>query len=369
MRHGENGSLKIVTVVGARPQFIKAAAVSRAMAAHPELEEVIVHTGQHFDANMSRIFFEEMEIPAPRYHLDVHSVGHGEMTGRMLEGIEKILIREEPDCVLVYGDTNSTLAGALAAKKLHRKVVHQEAGLRSYNIRMPEEVNRILTDRISDLLCCPTDRAVQNLRSEGFDNFSCWVVKTGDVMHDAALHYRKTASGKSQILRRLGLENREFALCTVHRSENTDDAARLASLVGALNEISREMEIVLPLHPRTAQIVRNGAIRVDFPTIEPVGYIDMIQLLEKTRIVLTDSGGLQKEAFFFGKPCVTLREETEWVELVEGGYNWLGGVSREGIVAGYRAMLRASPNFDVDLYGGGKAAKKTIESIRLLLTA
>ncbi len=358
--------MKIVTVVGARPQFVKAAVVSRAIAADPGLREIIVHTGQHYDRNMSDVFFEEMGIPPPHYSLNVRSLNHGEMTGRMLGRIEKVLLKEKPDCVLVYGDTNTTLAGALAASKLHHPVVHVEAGLRSHNKRMPEEVNRILTDRISDVLCCPTDRAVRNLRAEGFDAFPCRVVKTGDVMQDAAVYYREIAFTKSKILRKMGLEGRSYALCTVHRPENTDDPARLLSVMEALNEISRETEVVLPLHPRTAKMMRRHRIRPAFKPIEPVGYFDMLRLLQDAEVVLTDSGGLQKEAFFFGKPCVTLRYETEWVELVEGGFNKLGGAGKEPILCAYRDMKRSRPDFHVDLYGNGNAGRKVVEAIRLL---
>jgi len=355
--------VKIVTVVGARPQFVKAATVSRILAERPEIEEVLVHTGQHFDANMSGVFFKEMEIPPPRYNLDIHSLNHGAMTGRMLEGIERVLLDERPDCVLVYGDTNSTLAGALAARKLHHRVIHVEAGLRSWNMRMPEEVNRVLTDRISDLLCCPTDRAMENLRSEGFDRTPIRVVKTGDVMQDAAYHYRERAFASSTILRRLKLVEGEFALCTVHRPENTDDPARLGSIMGALNEISRKIRMVLPLHPRTAEFLVRSAIRPGFEPIPPVGYFDMIRLLAGAAIVLTDSGGVQKEAFFFGKPCVTFREETEWVELVEGGFNQLAGSETARILAAYARMRSASPDFSADLYGRGSAARRTVDAI------
>ena len=359
--------MKLVSVIGARPQFIKAAVVSREIQACPELSETVLHTGQHFDWNMSEIFFREMEIAAPRYNLNVNSAGHGEMTGRMLVGIEGVLLKEKPDGVLVYGDTNSTLAGALAAKKLCLKVVHVEAGLRSYNLRMPEEINRILTDRISDLLCCPTERAVENLRREGFDHFPCRVERTGDVMRDAAEYYRESASRRSVIVEKLGLAGKEYALCTVHRAENTDDPRRLAAIVGAMNEISREMEVVLPMHPRTENAVRESGIRREFRSLPPVGYLDMIRLLTDAKIVLTDSGGLQKEAFFFAKPCVTLREETEWVELVEAGFNKLAGAGKDGILAAFKEMKDVELDFNIDLYGSGNAGRATVEAVRQLL--
>lgn len=358
--HSRSIQLKIVTIIGARPQFIKAAAVSRIIASRPEIKEVIVHTGQHFDGNMSDIFFEEMQIPRPDYHLEINSLGHGAMTGRMLEKIEEVLIKEQPDWVLVYGDTNSTLSGALAAKKLHIKVAHVEAGLRSYNMEMPEEINRILTDRISDLLFCPTDAAIKNLEQEGFDSFSCRIVKTGDVMQDAALFYRDTAAQKSDIISRLGLTAKVFALCTIHRAENTDSPERLNAIISALNSIADDMEVILPLHPRTRKIMEARGLDSRCTLIDPVGYFDMIQLLENARIVLTDSGGLQKEAFFFGKPCVTLRDETEWVELVEGGYNLLAGADTKAVVAAFHQMHHATIDFSANLYGQGQAAASIV---------
>lgn len=360
-------SMKILTILGARPQFIKAAAVSRALRMHnrenpgKRIEEVIVHTGQHFDANMSEIFFLEMEIPQPDYRLDINSLGHGAMTGRMLEKVEEVLLVEKPDYVFVYGDTNSTIAGALAAKKLHIPVVHVEAGLRSFNMRMPEEINRILTDRISDILCCPTDAALENLRLEGFEHFPCRIVKTGDVMQDAALYYGEVSAARSEIVRRLGLERNGFILCTIHRAENTDDPRRLGAIVAALNQLSREIRIVLPLHPRARKILQSSGIRLDFDPIEPVGYFDMLELLKGTKLVMTDSGGVQKEAFFFAKPCVTLRDETEWVELVAGGYNCIVGADTERIIAGYRTILAASPDFSQNLYGNGQASARIVE--------
>ena len=358
--------MKIITVVGARPQFIKAAVVSRAIADHPGLREIILHTGQHFDREMSGIFFEEMGIPEPHYNLGVVSPSHGEMTGRMLAGIERVLLAETPDVVMVYGDTNSTLAGALAARKLDVKVVHVEAGLRSRNMRMPEEINRILTDRISDLLCCPTDRAVRNLRDEGFGEFPCRVVKTGDVMFDAALHFMEIARTRSTILSDLRLTAGKFILCTVHRAENTDDPKRLSSILQALDILSREIRVVFPVHPRTEKTIRGNGFSLAFPTIRPVGYLDMIRLVQDAEVVLTDSGGLQKEAFFFRRPCVTLREETEWVELVEGGYNRVAGVEPDRVVSAYHAMRGTTPDFDTDLYGRGTAVRKVVESIASL---
>lgn len=351
---------KILTVVGARPQFVKAATLSRQFAKF-NVDEKIVHTGQHYDANMSDVFFEEMEIPKPIYNLDIHGVGHGAMTGRMLEGIEQIIVKEKPDGVLVYGDTNSTLAGALAASKLHIPVIHVEAGLRSFNMQMPEEINRILTDRISSLLLCPTDTAVQNLRNEGFDNFDVKIVKNGDVMQDAALFYAEKASKKSQIIENLKLSN--FALATIHRQENTDNPENLNGIVDALNAINSELQVVVPIHPRTRNILKSQNIVPEFMLIEPVGYFDMIMLLKNCELVLTDSGGVQKEAFFFGKQCVTMREQTEWVELVENGFNILSGTDAERIIGAFNESISRESDFNLNLYGGGNAAEKAVLEI------
>jgi len=355
--------MKIVTILGARPQFIKAAAVSREIARHSGICEIIVHTGQHFDRNMSDIFFDEMQIPRPHYNLNINSLNHGAMTGRMIEGIESVLLNEKPDFVIVYGDTNSTLAGALAAKKLHIKVVHVEAGLRSFNMNMPEEINRIVTDRISDILCCPTDRAVDNLDKEGFKGFQCRVSKTGDVMYDTALFYSQVSSEKSRIMEKLKLDGKDFILCTIHRAENTDNLDRLTSIIAALNKIAEDTTIVFPIHPRTANIIKTNNIKMAFAPIEPAGYLDMIQLLKNTSIVLTDSGGVQKESFFFQKPCITLRDETEWVELVENGFNILTGANKDRIIKGVAEMRERKFNSDIQLYGDGNAAKNILEAI------
>lgn len=363
--------MKVVTIVGARPQFIKAATVSRAIADHNAassdpgslIQEIIVHTGQHFDANMSDVFFDEMQIPRPDYRLDINSLSHGAMTGRMLEQIEIVLIKEHPDWVLVYGDTNSTLAGALAAQKLRIKVAHVEAGLRSFNMEMPEEINRILTDRISDLLLCPTETALQNLDREGFNFSPCRIVKTGDVMQDAAIFYREKAARKSNVISRLDLDGRPYALCTIHRAENTDSPERLQDIMAALDEIVDNMPVILPLHPRTRKIMEAKNLASRCTIIDPVGYFDMIQLLESTNIVLTDSGGLQKEAFFFAKPCVTLRDETEWIELIESGYNVLAGTGRTKIVRLTNEMLVKPLCFDKNLYGNGTASQAIVNAI------
>lgn len=379
--------MKIVTVIGARPQFIKAAAVSRAIAQHnaatheqqSTIQEIIVHTGQHFDANMSDIFFEEMQIPLPNYHLEINSMGHGAMTGRMLEKIEEVLLIEKPDYLMVYGDTNSTLAGALAAKKLHIKVVHIEAGLRSFNMRMPEEINRILTDRISDILCCPTETAVKNLLNEGLKlpsnsqstNNDPLVINTGDVMQDAAQYYSKYSSEKSTIIKALELEGKEFVLCTIHRAENTDDESRLRNIFAALYEISNDLPVVLPLHPRTQKIAKTLGLLPDDSNAEfkiqnskliiipPVGYFDMIELLKHSKLVMTDSGGLQKEAYFFKKPCITLRDETEWVELVQTGVNQLVGADTDKIMEAV-SCSKSLQFCNDNLYGNGSASKMIV---------
>lgn len=350
--------MKLVTIIGARPQFIKAAAVSREIAKHENIKEIIVHTGQHFDVNMSEIFFEQMQIPKPDYNLEINSLSHGAMTGRMIEKIEEVLLKERPDWVLVYGDTNSTIAGSLAAKKLHIKVAHVEAGLRSFNRKMPEEINRILTDKISDLLLCPTDLAVTNLLKEGIGNQSLVkVIKCGDVMQDAAIFYTELAQKPEIEL------PEEFILATIHRAENTDDPERLESIVKALNKINQKIPIILPIHPRTRNILEKNNYRIDFTLIDPVGYLEMIYLLKNCEMVMTDSGGLQKEAFFFQKSCVTMRDETEWVELVENGFNTIVGSDYDKIITGFNFMKNQQLNYDVNLYGKGTASPSIIKEL------
>lgn len=354
--------MKLLTIVGARPQFVKAAALSRELLSRKNIEEIIVHTGQHFDQNMSNVFFDEMNIPKPKYNLEINSLGHGAMTGRMLEGIEQLILDEKPQMVLVYGDTNSTIAGALAAKKLHVSVGHVEAGLRSFNMRMPEEVNRILTDRISDHLFCPTDTAIKNLKNEGYDNIACAIHRSGDVMQDAAMFYSQTSAAHSNIIARLGnISN--FVLVTIHRAENTDDSARLREIVRALNEINRTHQIICPLHPRTRKIMASLDIQPEFQVIDPVGYFDMVELLKAANLVMTDSGGVQKEAFFFKNPCITLRDQTEWTELVDGGFNKVVGTNHDQIIAAREEMLGRKLDFNVDLYGGGKASANIADVI------
>jgi UDP-GlcNAc3NAcA epimerase len=361
--------MKILTVVGARPQFIKAAVVSRAIEEHNQvrtdeenLQEVLVHTGQHYDDNMSEVFFQQMHIPTPRYHLGIGGGTHGAMTGRMLEALEGLMLEEKPDAVLVYGDTNSTLAGALAAAKLHISVAHVEAGLRSYNLQMPEEINRILTDRVSSWFFCPTDTAVKNLEQEGAAQWpGAQVHNVGDVMYDAALFYRERAKPESVVAGLLNQYQDGFYLATVHRQENTDDVNRLRNIMTALEEIAERVPVIMPLHPRTRKYLSEAGLHLqNVCCIEPVGYFDMLCLLDSCQAVFTDSGGVQKEAFFFKKPCITLRDETEWVELVANGFNVLVGANKEMILE-----AESNKNFfdikkGISLYGDGDAGSKIV---------
>ncbi|UPT78613.1 UDP-N-acetylglucosamine 2-epimerase (non-hydrolyzing) [Sulfurovum sp. XGS-02] len=336
---------------------MKAGSVSREIANHSDIKEIIVHTGQHYDANMSDIFFDEMKIPKPDYNLDINGLGHGAMTGQMLEKIEEVLIKEKPDWVLVYGDTNSTLAGALAASKLHIKIAHIEAGLRSFNMKMPEEVNRILTDRVSNILFCPTDTAVENLKNEGYENFDCKIVKSGDVMQDGARFYKNLA-----VKPNIEIKD-DFVLCTIHRAENTDDKNRLKDIFEALDEIAKKKQVILPLHPRTKKILENLKLNIkNLTIIDPVGYLEMVWLIDNCSLVMTDSGGLQKEAYFFAKPCITLRDETEWVELVENRFNILAGANKHKILDLYK-NFEFSDDFGLDLYGNGNASHHILHAL------
>lgn len=355
--------MKIVTIVGARPQFVKAGIVSLKLKNYSSVDEVLVHTGQHGADNMSDVFFREMQIPKPRYNLNIHNLSHGAMTGRMIEAIEAVLIKEAPEYCMVYGDTNSTIAGALAAKKLHIKVVHIEAGLRSHNMKMPEEINRILTDRISDILFCPTPVALKNLEMEGFQYFSNDIHLSGDVMEDAALYYFQKAieSGALSIV-----PTEPYILATIHRAENTDSLVNLQNIISALNQLSDQYRIVLPLHPRTKRFVEEYNLKLKFDTIEPVGYFGMLQLINNSSIVMTDSGGLQKEAFFFRKYCITLREETEWVELIEKGYNFIAGASISKITELVRCHFDKEIRDPINLYGNGKATDYICEVLSRL---
>ncbi|MEI8397113.1 MAG: UDP-N-acetylglucosamine 2-epimerase (non-hydrolyzing) [Rhodospirillaceae bacterium] len=338
---------KIVTVLGARPQFIKAAAVSRAVAERQELVEIIVHTGQHFNPEMSDVFFQELKLPRPGYDLGISGGGHGQMTGRMMERLEAVMTEERPDWVLVYGDTNSTLAGALVATKLNIPVAHVEAGLRSFNRRMPEEINRLVTDHVSTLLFCPTRTAVANLAAEGITS---GVHAVGDVMYDCTLTAILQARLNSTILAHLGLAPGSFALATIHRAENTDTPDHLRTLLDYLRSQARDEPIVLPIHPRTRFAVERFGLALDgLLVIDPIGYLDMTRLLDACTQVLTDSGGLQKEAYFHRKPCITLRAETEWTETIECGWN------RLWTQPDYR------PRRPIEEYGDGYAARRIID--------
>jgi UDP-GlcNAc3NAcA epimerase len=363
--------MKLVTILGARPQFIKASVVSAAIAKHNSLSidprsfvsELLMHTGQHYDANMSEVFFDELGMEKLAYQLDIHGGTHGDMTGRMLIEIEKVLLAEKPDAVLVYGDTNSTLAGALAATKLHIPVAHVEAGLRSFNMAMPEEVNRILTDRISRWLFTPTDVAVQHLTREGFAAEK--IIPVGDVMYDVALHHGSRVSETGGLLQSLGLKPDNYLLATIHRAENTDHPERLAAIVDALSAFAKDSPVVWPLHPRTRNILaaRNYNFSKDLKIIDPVGYLDMVQLEKFASLIATDSGGVQKEAFFYQVPCVTLRDETEWVELVEAGWNRLASPVDAGSVLSALRKSIGSTGKEIKPYGSGDAATQIVERL------
>ena len=357
---------KIVTILGARPQFVKAAVLSRVVLKHNELQEVIVHTGQHYDANMSDIFFDEMNIPKPTYNLAVNGLNHGAMTGQMLQKIEEVLLIEKPDVVVVYGDTNSTLAGALAAKKLDIKVVHIEAGLRSYNMKMPEEINRILTDRISDILICPTDTAVENLNQEGFSTMPSKIVKSGDIMKDAVEFYSQTSAEKSSIISDLNLIENEFVLATIHRQENTDSLENLTAIFKGLEAVNSQKQVILPLHPRTKAILEKHHLNFDITIIDPIGYFDMLELLQKCNLVITDSGGLQKEAFFNKKYAIIAREETEWVELVSNGFAKIIGADTAKMIQAFNEFQDVSANFEMDLFGENVGEKIYQEILNML---
>lgn len=350
--------MKIVSVVGARPQFIKAAPVCRWL--RQEHSEILVHTGQHYDENMSAIFFDELGIPTPEYHLGVGSGSHGAQTGAMLAGIESVLLAEQPDWVLVYGDTNSTIAGSLAASKLHIRVAHVEAGLRSFNRRMPEEINRVLTDHVSDLLLCPSQVAVENLLAEGIHN---GVLMVGDVMVDALNFAVEQARERSKVLDGLHLAEKGFLLATVHRAENTDDPARLVSILEAFGQMQEP--VVFPVHPRTrnaiAHLEGSGHLSPNLHLVDPLGYLDMVKLEGAARMILTDSGGVQKEAYWLGVPCVTLRDETEWVETVQVGWNVLAGADPRRIVQVVRDFR--VPEEHPLLYGDGRTAPRIVQSL------
>jgi UDP-N-acetylglucosamine 2-epimerase len=358
--------MKIVTIVGARPQFVKIAPVSRAIKEHnnesydqkAHIREILVHTGQHYDYEMSQVFFDELGISRPQYHLEVGPGTHAETTGKMLTRIETVLIDERPSRVLIYGDTNSTLAGALAASKLHIPIAHVEAGLRSFNRRMPEEVNRVVADHLSDLFFCPTETAVMNLQVEGITQ---GVLNSGDVMFDAFLMNKNVALKKSRIFRKLGLQ-KDYCLATVHRQENTDDPERLVNIFSSLNHLAGlGYVIVLPLHPRTRKALKKNIDGHQFDSnlkmISPVGYLDFVALESRAQIILTDSGGIQKEAFFAKVPCITLRDETEWVETVEAGWNYLTGADKESIQRAFHEAVQTKKPAELpEIFGRGNAS-------------
>lgn len=329
---------RILTVVGARPQFIKAAVLSRFLKSQNRLEEDILHTGQHYDKNMSAVFFEELGIPEPKFNLEIQGGSHGQMTGRMLEGIEKVLLENSYDALLVYGDTNSTLAGALAAQKIGLPVIHVEAGLRSFNMQMPEEVNRILTDRLASLCCCPTSKAVENLKKEGFEEDK--MVLTGDIMKDAVRYFSTNDKVETNHI-----------LVTIHRQENTDDKERLKAIFKALDDIGELHNLVFPIHPRTRKIVQELDLVSKIRFIDPVSYGEMQNLIAQSQLVITDSGGLQKEAYFHGKRVLVLRDETEWTELVDHGYALLAGADFNAIKENFATLIDQGPITDKSLYG------------------
>jgi UDP-GlcNAc3NAcA epimerase len=351
--------MRVITVLGARPQFIKAAPLSETL--RKNHEEKIIHTGQHYDYQMSDVFFEELGIPKPDYFLGVGSKQHGAQTGEMLTKVEEVLLQEKPDWVLVFGDTNSTLAGALAASKLHIPIAHVEAGLRSYNRKMPEEVNRVLTDHVSNLLFCPTDQAVQNLAQEGLTQ---GVVRTGDVMADALYYHARRAEGHDLGKNLSSYQEKSYLLATVHRAENTDNPHRLKGIFNAFAQIKGK--IVLPLHPRTRKLLLDHKILIpdNVAVIDPVGYLEMILLEKGAELILTDSGGVQKEAYLWRVPCVTMRDETEWVETVQTGWNTLAGADTAQIVAAVAQYRQnPTPSYLSDLYGNGRASEEIVAAM------
>lgn len=375
--------INILTIIGARPQIIKAAAISRAIKNHfsHRINESILHTGQHYDENMSEVFFREMGIPVPQYNLNVGSGSHGEQTAKMIQGIEKVLTNNHFDAIILFGDTNSTLAGAIAAAKIHVPIVHIEAGLRSYNMAMPEEQNRILCDQLSTLLFCPTATAIRNLDLEGFGNSAATfkngkkrlVYNSGDIMFDNSMYFASVADRKTDILTRLNLRQNEFVLATIHRNNNTDEPERLNSIFEALLSVSEEnkIRVVLPLHPRTEKLLAtNLSSDVYFQLknsdlidiIPPASFFEMIALEKASKIIMTDSGGVQKEAYFFRKPCVIMRSETEWVEIVEQKAGIIADADKHKIIDAYNLLSNSNVSFP-DLFGNGNAAVYILDKI------
>lgn len=352
--------IKVISIAGARPQFIKTGIMNIALGRYKQVQHMIVHTGQHYDADMSDTFFRDLQIPAPHYNLHINRLSHGAMTGRMLEKTEEILVKENPSIVIVYGDTNSTLAGALAARKLHIPVAHVEAGLRSFDMNMPEEINRILTDRISNLLFCPTERAVRNLEAEGYWHFPCEVHLSGDVMLDAAGHF-------SGIARHKQVFPTPFVLSTIHREDTLQSATKLTRIINSLNQLHLQTPVLFPAHPRTRAAIAALNTTILFNLAPPFGYMQMLQAVEQCSCVVTDSGGLQKEAYFFKKPCITARNSTEWTELVDAGVNILWKEDGPELIAVYNALVNSTPEFNQYLYGTGNSCETIIEKMLLFM--
>lgn len=355
---------KIVTIVGARPQFIKAAPLSRALRNSDNFSEILVHTGQHYDANMSDVFFADLEIKKPEYNLGVGSASHAKQTAEILIKLEDLLLQEKPAAVIIFGDTNSTLAGALAAVKLHIPIVHVEAGLRSFNRNMPEEINRLVADQLADILFAPTDTAVGNLQQEGFA--ADRIFQVGDIMYDVALYYGQKAEQQSTILQQLQLLPRQYVLATIHREENTDDPQRLTAILQGLNQVGQDMPVILPMHPRTRKMLDIHGISTTLTqntqVVGPLGFLDMMLLEKNARVIATDSGGVQKEAFFYQVPCVTLRTETEWTELVTLGWNKvIAPANAEAVTTAIFKAINSLPNIcQTQPYGNGNTAQEIL---------
>ena len=356
--------MNLLTIVGARPQFIKASSFSRAVKKHNDINtsqvnETIIHTGQHFDENMSQIFFSELAIPKPKYNLNISNLPHGAMTGRMLEALEEVFIRENPDYILVYGDTNTTLSGALAASKLSIPIIHIESGLRSYNMAMPEEINRVITDRLSEYLFCPSKEACSNLYKE---NITENVHFVGDVMFDVVLFLKNL--NYSNLFKKIIVKEKEFCICTLHRQENTDDPKKMRNILESLKTINEQIRVVIPIHPRTKKIVSDynqTELLKDLSVISPISYTQMLSLLDDASFLITDSGGMQKEAMYLKKPCITLREETEWTETIDLGVNTLCGSDPDLIINAFNSLQHRETNFDSNPYGDGDAAEKIVQ--------
>jgi UDP-GlcNAc3NAcA epimerase len=353
--------MKIVTILGARPQFIKAAVVSKEIQKRSSITEIIIHSGQHYDENMSAVFFKEMEIPTPKYLLKMQYTSHGAMTGDMMGKVEQILIDEKPDYVLVYGDTNTTLAGALTARKLNIPLIHVEGGLRNNDLTIPEEVNRIVADRLSSIIFCSTKLAIKNLKAEGFDKFTCNIVKTGDLMNDVVLNYKSKALATSNIFQKLDLGQKEYCLITIHRASNTSKEF-IFQVFKALNSIANGIRIILPIHPRTRKALEEFDITLNknIVLIDPVGYFDMIVLMVNCKNIITDSGGVQREAYSLKKKSLLLMEFTPWKELVDNNFTILTQIDTQSIIDNYKRIDELNPNFKLKLYGNGTTGKQIV---------